>query len=360
MGLNRPIYVQYLDYLWKVAHGDFGTSLNNKRPVLGEITLRLPSTLELTVAAMAFSTVLGVGLGVVAALKHNTLVDSVTMMVAMVGISMPIYWSSLLLIMLLSVDLKWLPPNGQGSFNRLIMPALALGYLSAGALARLVRSSMLEVLNQDYVLTARAKGLREWVVIMRHTLRNALIPIVTVLGLSFGELLGGGGHHGDDFARLGIGRMYVDALLNKDFTLVQGTTLFVALAYVLNQHRHRPDLRLTWTRGFAMTDVATLGRPAGRVEAPSETARMIRRALRSRNIRIGGAVLLVVIVLTTLGAAADVLRSPRSDGGHPAQSRRARNTCLAPTISAATSSRACSTAGGCRSRSGCCRSRWRR
>jgi ABC-type dipeptide/oligopeptide/nickel transport system permease component len=130
------------------------------------------------------------------------------------------------------VNHKWLPPIGQGGVDRLIMPALALGFLSAGGLARLVRSSMLEVLNQDYVLTARAKGLAERVVVMRHTLRNALIPVVTVLGLTFAELLGGAVITETIFSRLGIGRMYVDAILHKDYTLVQGTTLFIAIAYV--------------------------------------------------------------------------------------------------------------------------------
>ncbi len=233
MGLNRPIYVQYGDFLWKALHGDLGRSLSTKRPVLADIQLRLPSTLELAVAALILSTVLGIGLGMVAALRHNTLIDTLAMLIAMIGISMPVYWSSLLLIMVLSVDLKWLPPNGQGSFARLIMPAVALGYLSSGALARLVRSSMLEVLNQDYVLTARSKGLREWVVITRHALRNAMIPIITVLGLTFGQLLGGAVITETIFARLGLGKMYVDALLSKDFPVVQGTTLFIALAYVL-------------------------------------------------------------------------------------------------------------------------------
>jgi peptide/nickel transport system permease protein len=232
MGLNRPLYVQYLSYMWNALHGDLGRSLNNHRPVLDEILTRLPSTLELTVAAMAISTVLGIGLGIFAAIRHNTLGDTASMIIALLGISMPVYWSSLMLIVIFSVNLKWLPPIGQGGVDRLIMPALALGFLSAGGLARLVRSSMLEVLNQDYVLTARAKGLAERVVVMRHTLRNALIPVVTVLGLTFAELLGGAVITETIFSRLGIGRMYVDAILHKDYTLVQGTTLFIAIAYV--------------------------------------------------------------------------------------------------------------------------------
>ena len=232
MGLNRPIVVQYLDYMSKAVRGDLGTSLNNRRPVLHEILFRLPYTLELTVAALIMSTILGLGLGMLAALKHNTILDTLSMTIALLGISVPVYWSSLLLISLFSVKLRWFPPIGKGSLHRLIMPAAALGVLSAGSLARLVRSSMLEVLNQDYILAARAKGLTQRMIVLRHTMRNALIPIVTILGLTFGELLGGAVLTETIFARLGIGRMYVDAILNKDYTLVQGATMFIAVAYV--------------------------------------------------------------------------------------------------------------------------------
>jgi peptide/nickel transport system permease protein len=232
MGLNRPIVVQYLDYMSKAVRGDLGTSLNNRRPVLHEILFRLPYTLKLTVAALIISTILGLGLGTLAALKHNTILDTISMTIALLGISVPVYWSSLLLISFFSVKLRWLPPIGQGSLHRLIMPAAALGFLSAGSLARLVRSSMLEVLNQEYILAARAKGLPQRMIVLRHTMRNALIPIVTILGLTFGELLGGAVLTETIFARLGIGRMYVDAILNKDYTLVQGATMFIAVAYV--------------------------------------------------------------------------------------------------------------------------------
>lgn len=232
MGLNRPIYVQYLDYMWKAMHGDLGNSLNNGRPVLGEILTRLPSTLELALSAMLISTLLGLVLGIAAALRHNTIVDTGAMFVALVGISMPVFWSALMLIIVFSVNLKWFPPVGQGGLDRLVLPATALGLLSAGTLARMVRSSMLEVLNQEYITTARSKGLRERTVVFRHALRNALIPVVTVLSLQFGNLLGGAVLTETIFARLGIGRMYVDGILNKDFTLVQGTTLFIATGYI--------------------------------------------------------------------------------------------------------------------------------
>lgn len=232
MGLNRPLHEQYLSYIANALRGDLGESLNSRRPVLEEIATRLPSTLELTVGAMIISTVLGLTIGIVAALRHNTVIDTASMTLALIGISMPVYWSSLLLIVIFSITLRWFPPIGQGGLDRLIMPALALGFLSAGSLARMVRSSMLEVLHQDYVLTARAKGLTQRIIILRHTFRNALIPVITVLGLTFGQLLGGAVITETIFARLGIGRMYVEAILNKDFTLVQGTTLFVALTYV--------------------------------------------------------------------------------------------------------------------------------
>lgn len=232
MGLNRPLHEQYLSYMLNALRGDLGNSLSSQLPVADEIMLRLPYTLELTVAAMLISTSLGLGLGILAALKHNTIIDSAAMLIALIGISMPVYWSSLMMIVIFSVNLRWFPPIGQGSLDRLVMPAVALGFLSAGALARMVRSSMLEVLSQDYLLTARAKGLANRVIIARHTLRNALIPVITVLGLTFGQLLGGAVLTETIFARLGLGRMYVEGILNKDFTLVQGTTLFIALAYV--------------------------------------------------------------------------------------------------------------------------------
>jgi len=233
MGLNRPLHEQYLSYMANALRGDLGDSLSTRRPVVDEILTRLPSTLELTAAAMLISTTLGLGLGVLAALRHNTIVDTVSMTIALIGISMPVYWSSLLLIVVFSVNLRWFPPIGQGGLDRLVLPAVALGFLASGSLARMVRSSMLEVLSQDYVLTARAKGLRESVVQRRHALRNALIPVITVLGLTFGQLLGGAVLTETIFSRLGIGRMYAEGILNKDFTIVQGTTLFIALAYVL-------------------------------------------------------------------------------------------------------------------------------
>ncbi len=233
MGLDRPLYVQYGSYMWNALRGDLGRSLNNNRQVRDEIMARLPSTLQLTFAALLVAIVVGFSLGILSALKHNTWIDSLAMFIALIGVSMPVFWLSLLLIFFFSVHLNWLPAIGQGGIQRLIMPALALGMLSASTLARLVRSSMLDVLSQDYIRTARSKGLKGRAVVLRHGLRNALIPAVTVLGLQFGQLLSGAVITETIFSRLGIGRLYVEAILKKDFTMVQGITLFIALAYVL-------------------------------------------------------------------------------------------------------------------------------
>lgn len=233
MGLDRPFHVQYLSYLVSILQGDLGRSLNTNRPITQELGNRLVPTLELTFAALAVAIVLGVGLGVLSAVKHNTWLDSLAMLIALLGVSVPVFWSSLLLIFFFSVQLQWFPSVGQGGFERLVLPALALGLLSAATIARLVRSSMLDVLSQDYIRTARSKGLRPRRVIWRHALKNALVPTVTIVGIEFGQLLSGAVITETIFSRLGIGRYYVDSLLNKDFPVVQALTLFIAIAYVL-------------------------------------------------------------------------------------------------------------------------------
>jgi ABC-type dipeptide/oligopeptide/nickel transport system permease component len=232
-GLDRPLVVQYLDYAGKALHGDLGTALRGQRPVLDSILEALPSTIQLTLSALVIATILGVSLGILAAISHGTWLDTAVMAVAMLGISTPVFYSALLLILLFSFTLTWLPATGQGGIERLIMPALALGLASAAVLARLVRSSMLEVLHQEYVTTARAKGLAPQLVVIRHALKNALIPAVTMLGLQLGALLGGAVVVETIFSRPGIGRLAVDAILNRDFPVVQGTVLFAASVYVL-------------------------------------------------------------------------------------------------------------------------------
>ena len=232
-GLDRPLAVQYWDYASHALRGDLGLGLRSQRPVLDSILEVLPGTVQLTLAALSIAAIVGITLGVVAAVTHGSWVDTAVMAVAILGISTPVFYSSLLLILLFSFTLAWFPATGQGGLERLVMPATALGVSSAAVLARLVRSSMLEVLSQEYVTTARAKGLAARVVLTRHALKNALIPAVTMLGLQLGALLGGAVVTETIFSRPGIGRLAVDAILNRDFPLVQGTVMFAATTYVL-------------------------------------------------------------------------------------------------------------------------------
>jgi ABC-type dipeptide/oligopeptide/nickel transport system permease component len=233
LGLDRPLWVQYLDYAGHVIRGDLGRQLRNQRPVLESIIEVLPATVQLTVAALTAAVATGVTAGVVAALAHGTWLDTAAMAFAIFGVSMPVFYSSLLMIWLFSFTLGWLPATGQGGIERLVMPALALALISSALLARLVRSGMLEVLGQEYVMTARAKGLARRVVVLRHALKNALIPVMTMIGLQLGSLLGGAVVTETIFSRPGVGRLAVDAILSRDFPLVQGTVLFGATVYVL-------------------------------------------------------------------------------------------------------------------------------
>jgi ABC-type dipeptide/oligopeptide/nickel transport system permease component len=231
--LDRPLVVQYLDYASHALHGDLGVALRSQRPVLDSILEVLPGTAQLTLTALVAAAILGITLGILAAIAHGTWLDTAVMAVAMLGISTPVFYSSLLLILFFSFTLAWLPATGQGGLERLVLPATALGLSSSAVLARLVRSSMLEVLRQEYVTTARAKGLGPPLVVLRHALKNALIPAVTMLGLQLGALLGGAVVTETIFSRPGVGRLAVDAILSRDFPLVQGTVLFAAGIYVL-------------------------------------------------------------------------------------------------------------------------------
>lgn len=233
LGLDRPIWIQYWDYASHAVRGDLGRGLRSQRPVLDTILEVLPGTVQLTLAALGCATIVGVVLGVVAALAHGTWVDTAAVAFAIVGVSMPVFYSSLLMILLFSFTLGWLPATGQGGVERLVMPAAALGLISAAVQARLVRSGMLGVLRQEYIVTARAKGLAPGVVVLRHALKNALIPTITMLGLQLGALLGGAVVTETIFSRPGLGRLAVDAILSRDFPLVQGTVLFASVAYVL-------------------------------------------------------------------------------------------------------------------------------
>ncbi len=233
MGLDRPIYVQYADFAWHALHGDLGRSLETDRPVSAEIMTRFPNTLELALSAMTIAVLLGFGLGVISALRRSSLVDTLSMMVALFGVSVPVFWLALLLIMLFSLRLGWLPATSEPGLRGLILPTVSLALLSAATFARLMRSSMLEVLRLDYLTTARAKGLRGMVVVFRHALPNAVIPVITAMGLQFGGLLSGAVLTETIFARPGLGKLVVDSIQDKDLPTVQGVVLVLAVIYVV-------------------------------------------------------------------------------------------------------------------------------
>jgi ABC-type dipeptide/oligopeptide/nickel transport system permease component len=235
MGLDDPLHVQYLRFLRKALRGDLGRSLRTNRPVSEMLWEQLPATVELAVASMGLAVVLGGTLGLVSALRQNSWIDSLSMALSLVGWSMPSFWLGLLMILIFALHLDWLPITGEGDrLARLVLPALTLALGTSGLVARLVRSAVLEVLRMDYVTTARAKGLAERLVISRHVLRNALIPVVTMVGLQFGRLLSGTVIIETVFARQGIGWLTVDAILERDMPLVQGAVLLFAVVYVLS------------------------------------------------------------------------------------------------------------------------------
>lgn len=233
LGLNDPLPVQYLKYIGRVLHGDFGRSVQTHRPVLWDIAQQAPSTIQLALAAMALAVTMGIVLGIISALRQNTWIDTLAMLTALFGVSMPSFWFGLILIFVFALKLGWLPATGQGGLERLILPAVALGMDFSAVTARLVRANLLEVLVTDYVRTARAKGLSEGRIVLRHALKNAMIPVITIIGLQFGTLLGGAVVVETVFARQGIGRLLVTAIIGKDFPMVQGIVLLAATVYVL-------------------------------------------------------------------------------------------------------------------------------
>lgn len=231
--LDEPLPVQFGRFVWDAVHGDLGTSIRTRRPVSTEIADNFPSTLQLAVAGLVVAGVLGITLGIIAAASTRGGVQLGAMLLALIGVSMPSFWLGLLLIFAFSLQIRLFPATGGGDLQHLVLPAITLGLGAAAILARLTRSSMLEVLRQEYVTTARAKGLAEWLVILRHALKNALIPVVTIFGLQFGQLLAGTVVVETVFARPGLGRLIIDGILNKDFPVVQGVVLVVAVSYVL-------------------------------------------------------------------------------------------------------------------------------
>jgi peptide/nickel transport system permease protein len=231
--LDEPILKQYGRFVGNALRGDLGTSIRSRRAVSTEIGDNVGSTAQLALASMAVAVAIGVPLGLMAALLRNSWFDAGSMIVALLGVSMPSFWLGLLMIVAFSLHLGWFPATGGGDLWHLVLPSVTLGMIASAIIARLTRSSMLEVLGQDYVRTARAKGLAWWGVVVRHALKNALIPVITIFGLQFGNLLAGAVIVETVFSRPGLGRLIVGGILAKDFPLVQCTVLFVATAYVM-------------------------------------------------------------------------------------------------------------------------------
>ncbi len=233
LGLDESLLSQYFSFLSGVVQGDLGTSARTSRPVTGEILARLPATLTLAAVATLVGSAFGIFAGVLAAVKRNSVVDHAISSVAMMGVSMPVYWLGLLLILLFAVTLGWLPAAGGGEPLSIVLPAVTLAAFSTALVSRMTRASMLEVLGQDFVRTARAKGAPPRVVILRHGLRNAFIPILTVISLQFGALLGGAVLTETVFGWPGIGRLLVDSIFARDFPVVQGIVLVYAALFIL-------------------------------------------------------------------------------------------------------------------------------
>ncbi len=232
LGLDRPLYVQYVAFVARAVRGDFGRSIHTRRPVAQEISYRIPYTLRMAVAAMVVAVVMGIVLGAIAAMHHQSILDYGTMVIALAGVSLPSFWFGLVLILIFSLYLRWLPPAGADSLLHLILPSITLGSGAAAIIARLTRSSMLEVLRQDYIRTARAKGVDDRRLVYRHALKNAMIPVVSIVGLQFAGLLGGAVIVETVFGWPGIGRLAVDAIFNRDIPVIQAVVLVAAVIFV--------------------------------------------------------------------------------------------------------------------------------
>jgi len=232
-GLDAPVYIQYLRWLGHVLRLDLGKSLVTYEDVLEEILTRFPATLVLATSSLILSLLIAVPTGIISAVRRNTIVDNACMTGALLGVSMPNFWLGLLLIWLFALSLGLLPSFGYGGINHLILPTITLGTSMAAITTRLTRSSMLDVLNQDYIVTAKAKGLDERTILLKHALKNAMLPVITFVGLQLGFLLGGAVIVETIFAWPGIGRLLVDSIYARDFALVQGCVLFIAVIFAL-------------------------------------------------------------------------------------------------------------------------------
>ena len=233
-GLDKPYLVRYGLFVWNaVVHQDIGRSYMTRRPVAGELASAFPLTIKLSIGAIIIATTLGMAFGIICAIKQYSIFDNLTMVIAMLGISMPLFYLGILLILWFSVRLRWLPSSGFDTLDQKILPWITLASNSMAIITRMTRSSMLEVINSDYVRTARAKGQKESVVILRHALKNALIPIITIVGIQFGFLLGGSILTESVFSIPGVGRLAVDSIKARDYPLVQGAVLYIAISYVV-------------------------------------------------------------------------------------------------------------------------------
>jgi peptide/nickel transport system permease protein len=232
LGYDRPLPVQYLDFLAKAVRGDFGMSLRHGEPAMNLVLERVPATLQLSAVALVLSLVIAIPLGIATAVKRGSTLDAVGLTMSLFGQSFPSFWLGIMLILLFSEKLGWLPASGRGTFGQLLMPAITLASYPMAIITRLLRSSLIEVLAEDYVRTARSKGLSERVVLYRHALRNAAIPVVTVVGLQVGALLGGAVITEEVFAYPGIGRLAIQAISNRDFAVVQAFVIFLAVLIV--------------------------------------------------------------------------------------------------------------------------------
>lgn len=240
-GLDQPVFVQYLRWAGNMALGDFGASIRTQDSVAGLLVDRLPATLSLSVAALTIAVLIGIPAGVIAAYRANTVIDGMAMVSALLGLCIPSFWLSLLLMLLFSIKLDWLPISGyvsptesvSGWLQHLVLPAIALGAGLAASISRMTRSAMLDALNQDYVRTARAKGLNERVTLFSHALKNAMLPIITVIGLQLGFLLGGAIVVEEVFSIPGLGRLLIFGISNRDYPLIQGAVMIFAISFIV-------------------------------------------------------------------------------------------------------------------------------
>jgi peptide/nickel transport system permease protein len=261
LGFDEPLHIQYFKFLSNLMKGDLGRSIRNRNPVISEIQNSFPATIELTILSMVFASAIGIMAGIISAIKQYSIIDNLTMVGALLGISMPVFWVGMMLMLIFGSELGWLPISGRisrvtdlnvitnfyiidsiitqnwaalrSTLSHLILPALTLATIPVAMIARMTRSTTLEVLNQDYIRTARAKGLPEKTVIMKHVLKNSLIPVVTIIGLQFGSFLGGAVLTETVFARAGVGRLLINGILGRDFPVIQGAVIVIASFFVL-------------------------------------------------------------------------------------------------------------------------------